>query len=329
MRTSTHIRKRVTALLAAGAVAAGLGVTLATPAVAATALGTLTITPATGTETTGLEGSLSASCPVDSTGQVGYISGPGLTGEVVIDSNRTPTTAFSFTSTLLDVFSGAGVAAPNGTYTVRIACVGADFITENGEFSQQVSITPRTGSASTANYVTQANAAGPVTLTGTARVGKTLTCSTAPVSGATQSYAWFRNGVATGNTTTAVTVPASWYNTTVTCKVTTTKDATSVEHTSNSVKIALGSALVNTVRPKVLGKARVGKVLTCWPGSWSPAASSYKYLWFRGTKALTTKTKSTYKTVLKDRGKLITCRVTAIKFGYANGVVKAPARKIR
>jgi hypothetical protein len=329
MRISTHIRQRVTALLAAGAVAAGLGVALAPPVAAATSLGTLTITPASGTETTGLEGALSASCPAGSTGQNGYVSGPGLTGEAVLDSNRPPATTFSFSNTLLDVFQGAGIAAPNGTYTVRIACIGADFFTENGEFSQALSVTPRTGLGSTFNYVTQSGTAGPVTLTGTAKVGKTLTCSTAPVSGATQTYAWYRNGVATGNSTASVSVPASWYNATVLCKVTTTKDAVPVVKTSNSVKIALGSALVYSVRPKVLGKAKVGKVLTCSHGTWVPAATSYKYLWFRGTKALTTKTKATYKVVSKDRGKLITCRVTAIKSGYANGVAKAPARKIK
>jgi hypothetical protein len=320
----------VTALLAAGAVATGLGIALATSADAAPALGTVAITPATGTETTGLEGTLSAACPAGSTGQNGFISGPGLTGEAVIDSNRTPATTFSFTNTLLDVFQTAGVAAPSGTYTVRIACIGADFFTETGEFTRQLSVTPRTGSASTVNFsVLSTIPAGPVSLTGTARVGKVLTCSTTPVAGATQAYAWFSNGVAVGNTTATMTVPASAYNATVTCKVTTTKDAESVQKTSNAVRIGLGDALRATVAPKVLGKAKVGKVLTCSHGTWQPAAASYKYLWFRGTKALTTKTAATYKTVRKDKGKLVTCQVTAIKAGYASGVAKAPARKVK
>jgi hypothetical protein len=330
MHTSTHVRRAVTALLAAGAVVAGLAVVLATPAGAANPLGTVAINPASGTETTGLEGTLSAACPADSTGQNGFISGPGLTGEAVIDSNRSPATTFSFTNTLLDVFQTAGIAAPSGTYTVRIACIGPDFFTETGEFTRQLSITPRTGSASTVNYVVQSTIpAGPVTLTGTARVGKVLTCATAPVSGATQAYAWLRNGVATGSTTTTVSVPASWYNTTVSCRVTTTKDSESVQRTSAALKVGAGDALHYTVRPSLRGKARVGKILTCSAGAWQPAAASYKYLWFRGTKALSTKTKATYKVVRKDKGKLISCRVTAIRTGYGSGVAKTPAKKVK
>jgi hypothetical protein len=150
-----NLKKRLFNVAVAGALATGVLVTVGTgSAQAATSLGTLAITPQSGTETTGLTGTLSASCPADSTGQNGYISGPGLTGEVVIDSNRSPATTFSFSNTLLDVFSGAGIAAPSGTYTVRIACVGADFFTESGQFTQQLTVTPRTGSGSTVNYST-------------------------------------------------------------------------------------------------------------------------------------------------------------------------------
>jgi hypothetical protein len=150
-----NLNKRLFSVAAATAVATGALVSIGSGAAqAAPSLGTLTITPATGIENTGLTGTLSGSCPADSTGQNGFISGPGITGEAVIDSNRPPASTFSFSGTLLDVFQGAGIAAPNGTYTVRIACIGTDFFTETGEFTQQLTVTPRTGSASTANYAT-------------------------------------------------------------------------------------------------------------------------------------------------------------------------------
>jgi len=160
-----NLKTRLFNVAAAGALATAALVTVGTGAAqAAPSLGTLTVTPTSGTETTGMTGALSASCPAGSTGQNGYISGPGLTGEAVIDSNRPPATTFSFSNTLLDVFSGAGIAAPSGTYTVRIACVGADFFTENGEFTQQLTVTPRTGSGSTVNYVTVVPAQGTSTV---------------------------------------------------------------------------------------------------------------------------------------------------------------------
>jgi hypothetical protein len=156
-----NLKKRLFSVAAASALATGALVAAgAGAAQAAPSLGTLTITPTSGVENTGLTGELSASCPANSTGQNGFISGPGITGEAVLDSNRPPATTFSFSNTLLDVFQGAGIAAPNGTYTVRIACIGADFFTETGEFTQQLTVTPRTGSGSTANYVTVVPAQG-------------------------------------------------------------------------------------------------------------------------------------------------------------------------
>ncbi|RYG57010.1 MAG: hypothetical protein EON56_03215 [Alphaproteobacteria bacterium] len=78
----------------------------------------------------------------------------------------------------------------------------------------------------------------------------------------------------------------------------------------------------------MLGTAKVGRILTCSKGTWSPAATSYKYQWFRGTTALRGKVASTYKTVAADKGKLVTCKVTALKTGYTSGLAAATARKI-
>lgn len=168
--------------------------------------------------------------------------------------------------------------------------------------------------------------AGVPVVAGVAQVGRTLTCATS--AGGTQAYRWLVNGAATASTAKSVVAPGTWYNKAVACRATFTHNGTSVVQTSAARKLALGVRLAYRVRPKVLGITRVGRLLTCSPGSWSPAASAYRYQWFRGTRPIYRAVGLRYRTVRVDKGKLITCRVTALKTGYASGVAKAPARRI-
>lgn len=175
---------------------------------------------------------------------------------------------------------------------------------------------------------------GTPSVAGIGQVGQKLTCATPAVAPAValpaagKAVVWLRNGASTGITTNPVVVPASWLNASISCQVTLTRDATSVQRASAARKVTAGAALRATVRPKVVGTAKVGKVLTCSAGRWTPAATAYRYQWFRGATALKGKVARTYKTVKADKRKLVTCRVTALKTGYLSGVVKAPARKI-
>ncbi len=149
-----NLKKRILSIVAAGALGAGVIVTSTAGSASAAALGTLTLTPTTGTESTGLTATLSAGCPAGNTGIVGYMSGPGVTeANGVIQSNRPYASSFSVSQIFKDVFAANSIAAPSGAYTVRIACIGADFFTEQGDFSQTVNFTPR-GGTNNANYVT-------------------------------------------------------------------------------------------------------------------------------------------------------------------------------
>jgi hypothetical protein len=431
MRITSRLGRRMIAVLAAGAAAAGLVAAsgLVMPAQATTSLGTLTITPATGNESNSLHGVTSASCPGGSTGIIGYMTGPGITEQnngatqSILLSNHVVATDFDFSNIFKDVFAANSIAAPSGTFNVRIACIGADFFTEVGQFSQQVNFTP-TGGTNAASYVTViptqpttttlatptpadpvvsgssvhlsatvdggaagtptgqvqfksgatnlgapvaltagaatldttalpagtdsltavyvpggGNAlgtstssavsyvvAGPTSITGTARVDGVISCGA--TTGGTKTYLWKKAGVSTGITSASVTVPASWLNASITCDLTSTKSATQVTRTSAAVKIALGATLVNRVRPKVLGIMHVGRRLTCSPGTWSPSATSYRYQWLRAGRPIAGKTARTYRTVRADKGKLISCKVTAVRAGHTSGVAKSPARKV-
>lgn len=179
---------------------------------------------------------------------------------------------------------------------------------------------------SSTSAVTTYVVAGVPTITGTTAVGKTVTCTTS--AGGTQTFAWLVNGVASSTTTKSVLVPAAWYAKSVTCRATFTHGAANVVQTSAAKKIAPGAKLVAKVKPKVLGTAKVGKILTCSKGTWSPAATSYKYQWLRGTKVIKGKVAAKYKAVRADKGKKISCKVTAIKAGYTSGLAASAARKI-
>lgn len=423
MRFTSTVGRRLTALASAGAIAATLGVAFIASPAQATSLGTLTITPTTGIETTGLNAVLSAPCPDGSTGIVGYLSGPGIpdANSGVIQSNRSVSQSFQVGLTLKDVFASNSIAQPSGTYTIRMACIGADSFTEVGDFSQNLAVTPRVGVTNGANYTTLSSATstttaistgtpdpvtagtatsligtvtpsnavgsiqfkngannigapiavsggtatldstvlpagsnnltavfiptdpnafggstsaatsyevvGPATITGTAKVGATVTCSAAANTSATRTYVWTVGGVASAVTVGSLKAPATWALKSVTCAAKTTKNAVTLTQTSPARTFARGT-FVATRAPKVLGIAKVGKLLTCSHGTWSPTPSKYKYQWFRGTRALTGKYYSTYRTTSADKGKYVTCRVTVLKTGYTNGVKKAAPRKI-
>lgn len=72
-------------------------------------------------------------------------------------------------------------------------------------------------------------------------------------------------------------------------------------------RIAAPSA---TKKPRIAGSARVGRTLTVRRGSWL-AGPTFKYRWLRGGKPIKGATRKTYRLHSADRGKRISCRVTA------------------
>lgn len=169
---------------------------------------------------------------------------------------------------------------------------------------------------------------GPASVSGAARVGSTVSCSIA--SGGTITYAWTVDGVAVPSLTTAsIVVPAGYLSKSLGCVATVTKNVTEIDSVSPTKTVALGGALKATTTPKVSGKAKVGKKLSCKHGSWSPKATTYEYQWLRKGKAIKHATKSKYKLTKKDKGKKVSCQVTATATGYAAGVAETKAKKAK
>jgi uncharacterized protein YkwD len=87
--------------------------------------------------------------------------------------------------------------------------------------------------------------------------------------------------------------------------------------------------LKNTKAPWLSGTPTVGHTLSMRAGSWSPAATSYRYAWFRGRKQIVGVSGAKYKLTKRDARQKISVRMIARRGGYANGLKSTPARAIR
>lgn len=61
--------------------------------------------------------------------------------------------------------------------------------------------------------------------------------------------------------------------------------------------------------PRLVGPARVGRILRCVPGDWGDAAARIRFRWIRSGKLLPTRTSSTLRLGRADEGRRIACRV--------------------
>ena len=170
-------------------------------------------------------------------------------------------------------------------------------------------------------------------IAGTARVGKKLTARPGTwSSGAKLAYQWLRNGKAIAKATKAsYTLVAADAGTKLSVRVTGSKTGyATASKTSAAKKVAKGT--LSGTKPKVKGKAKVGKTLRARPGHWSPGVRLH-YQWFAGGRkikgATHAKLKLTKKLAHKMGRKLVHKRVwvkvTATKAGY-RALVKKSAR---
>jgi hypothetical protein len=124
-------------------------------------------------------------------------------------------------------------------------------------------------------------------------------------------YAWTRDGKRIeGQETTQLKTKVADTGHAIRCTVTARNSIGSTTATSAAVKVQLKPRLVK--RPTVRGAARVGKTLSCLPGSWRAYPTVKKtYRWLRNGKPIKRATKRTHKVTRADVGKRIACRLTA------------------
>ena len=82
-------------------------------------------------------------------------------------------------------------------------------------------------------------------------------------------------------------------------------------------------------KPKIVGKAVVGKRLTVKTGTWGPGKVMLKIRWLRDGKSIKKATSKAYRLKKVDVGKKISVEVTGEKKGYAKKTRKAKAVKVQ
>jgi hypothetical protein len=159
------------------------------------------------------------------------------------------------------------------------------------------------------------------TISGTAKVGSTLTASAgawAPAPTMT-TYEWFRSGVATPVATgTTYPLVAADAGHTLTVRVTGQKTGyQTTSKTSAATATVTEGAFTAAPAPTISGTAKVGSTLTANAGAWAPAPTTTTYEWFRSGVATPVATGTTYPVVAADAGQTLTVRMTGARAGYA------------
>ena len=167
------------------------------------------------------------------------------------------------------------------------------------------------------------------TVEGVHRVGSTETCNVTKASGVTTAYQWTLDGVdQAGATNPQYRIGENAAGRMLACRVTATTADQLQSASSPAVRVLLGPALRNTTAPHLTGRLKVNRYAAVTTGSWSPAATSYVYQWYVGGKKVAHATAPRYLVRAKDRGKSISCRVTAKRQGWHNGHARTGTRHI-
>jgi uncharacterized protein YkwD len=86
--------------------------------------------------------------------------------------------------------------------------------------------------------------------------------------------------------------------------------------------------LANTKAPILSGTPAVGQVLGVKHGTWSPVATSFGYVWYRGSTQIAGALEARYTLTSADAGAKISVKVIARRAGYASGSKYTPARSV-
>jgi hypothetical protein len=169
------------------------------------------------------------------------------------------------------------------------------------------------------------NTTAPV-VDGTMKVGSVATCVLGSWTGAESfSYRWLRDGVAIpGEEQSTLRLLGQHLDKGIACEVTAVNQAGSTTEDSAERAVVVGAALAPATKPKITGKARVGKRLKVSAGTWSPEATGHTVRWTVGGRTVGTGT--SLKVVKAYRGKVVTAVVVASRRGYLDGAVTVRVR---
>ena len=198
-------------------------------------------------------------------------------------------------------------------------------------------------SSSTSTVYTNAptNYSVPV-VSGTAKVGETLSVSNGSwyYTPTSYSYQWYNSsGIISGATSSSYVIQSSDDTKQVYCIVTASNSGGSTGATSNYTSsitwpVPTLTASPPGINPNVSGSTYVGATLSCYVGTWNSFPTSYTVDWFRsdGTKIATTSgssTTQTYTVQAADKASSIYCKVYAINDGGTGSYTTSSTASIK
>jgi len=163
------------------------------------------------------------------------------------------------------------------------------------------------------------------TVSGKAKPGAKLTAKPGDWAGATLSYQWLRAGTAIAGATKATyKVQPIDGGATLQVQVTGSKpDYSPTVRVSDATKVVPLSKL-KSAKPKIAGKATIGKMLKVKPGKWT-AGTKLVTQWLRGKTVVASG--ASYLVAPADLGQKLTVRVTGTKQGYKTVAKTSKATK--
>jgi hypothetical protein len=170
--------------------------------------------------------------------------------------------------------------------------------------------------------------AGTPGITGTARVGETLTANPGTWSPrpSTTTYVWKADGeVLVGQNASSLVVPASAVGKRITVAVTGERANYASLTSFSGPTLAVGGIFVLSKLPSVSGTTRVGSTLTAARGTWTPVPEVVRYQWRLDGRAYLGATSRTWRLPPSARGKKVTVAVTGIRTKYPARTAISPA----
>ena len=165
-------------------------------------------------------------------------------------------------------------------------------------------------------------------VTGTARVGSTVTCAVTYSGATAQAYGWLRDGATiSGAKAKTFALTATDYKHKIACRTAAANSTGSVGATSPAVTVAVGPALKNGTLPSISGVVKTGQRIAVKPGTWNPTAVTYVVIWRRDGRAIPGAIHAAYVLTSADRGHLVSVTLIAQRPGYTSGV--ATSKQVR
>ncbi|HWM35037.1 MAG TPA: hypothetical protein VNR36_12460 [Pseudolysinimonas sp.] len=245
---------------------------------------------------------------------------PSVTGTLVVGGTLTASVATNVINpTLAYQWLRGGIAisgAKSSTYTIAANDAGKQIslkvTASKTGYGTVIVTTPKSAAVSTATLTFSS----PAAISGTAKLGATLTASGATTPGATYTYQWYRNGAAIKNAAAKTyKVGASDVNRTLTVKVTAAKGGyATLSSTSAPTATVLPGTLVVGVAT-ISGTTKVGSTLSARAGTWT-SGTTLKYAFYADSELVQLSTNRKFKLTWEEKGKRITVIVLGSKPGY-------------